>query len=96
MLVIKSKSPSYTALTLVVPTARVEVVKVATPPVIGDCPSGSNTTASPFGGAGVTVAVKVTAWPEVEGFTEDVSVVVVAAAAGFTSNTVPYPSDPPW
>ena len=31
------------------------------------------------GGAGVTVAVNVTAWPRLEGFTEEVRVVVVLA-----------------
>src|SRR5271165_2587676 len=94
----KSRSPSYTALTFVFPTARVEVVQVATPPLSVDCPSGSNTTTSPSGGAPaleVTVAVKVTDWPLIDGFNEDVIVVVVTAAAGFTTNTLPYPLDPP-
>src|SRR5271166_1515960 len=60
-----------------------------------DWPTGSNTIGSPSGGAGVTVAVKVTASPETDGFSEEVHVIVVFAAWAFTSNTVPMPFDPP-
>jgi hypothetical protein len=96
VLATKLRSPAYTAVTPAVPGGRVEVEKLAEPPLSVPVPSTvlpfMNETASPFGGAPsleVTTAVKVTAWPRVEGFGEDVSVVAVEAADGFTSNTVP-------
>ena len=66
----KLESPPYTALTVVVPTLSVEVVKLAEPPLNAPVPSTvlpfMNDTVSPFGGAPmleVTTAVKVTAFP---------------------------------
>src|SRR5215469_13601078 len=94
----KFKSPSYTAVILVLPTLRADVVNVATPPFIAACPTGSNTTISPSGGGPfleVTVAVKVTAWPWTDGFSDETQVVVVVEACGFTSNTDPSPLEPP-
>ena len=79
-------SPPYTAMIVSVPTFSVEVVKVVDPLLSVPVPStvlpSMKLTVSPSGGLPaleVTVAVKVTGWPEVEGFGEDVSVVVVAA-----------------
>jgi hypothetical protein len=68
-----------------VPTARVEVIKLAEPPLKVPVPNTVvpclNVTVSPSGGAPepeVTAEVKVTVCPEVDGFGEDESVVVVA------------------
>ena len=95
----KFRSPPYTAVIELVPTGRVEVMKLAEPLVSGPVPSSVapfiNETVSPSGGGGVTVAVRFTASPSAEGFGEDDSVVVVAAADGFTSNTTPSPPVPP-
>jgi len=80
------------------PTGSFFVVKVATPPMRGAFPILSNNTFSPSGGGPaleVTVAVKVTASPSVEGFGEEVSVVLVMLACAFASNTVPAPLAPP-
>lgn len=69
------------------PRARADVVNVATPPLSVPLPIGlpasKNVTvpvAVPAPGA-VTeiVAVKVTAWPEIEGFTEEVTTDAVLA-----------------
>ena len=67
------------------PTASVEVVKVACPPLVVPVPRGVapslNVTISPLGMAAplllVTVAVKVTGCPPNDGFTDEVRVVVV-------------------
>jgi predicted small secreted protein len=82
----KFESPPYTALIASVPAGSVEVLKLAEPPLNAPVPSTvvpfMNETVSPSGGGAprleVTVAVKVTACPYVDGFGEDVSVVVVA------------------
>src|ERR1700693_4208653 len=86
LLLPKSESPPYTAVTGVVPTLSVEVIKTAEPPLKGPVPStvltSTNETASPSGGAPaleVTTAVNVTASPSVDGFGADVRVVVVAS-----------------
>jgi hypothetical protein len=69
-----------------VPTVNVEVVNVADPPLSVPVPSVTvpflNVTV-PVGvpEVAVTVAVNVTAWPDVEGFSEDATVVV---GTGFT------------
>jgi hypothetical protein len=76
--------PPYTAVTDVEPFGSEEVIKVAEPPLSVPVPNTvvplSNETVSPSGGAPAlerTVAVKVTSWPEVDGFGDDASVVVV-------------------
>jgi hypothetical protein len=69
------------------PTERLDVVNVALPPLSGVEPSGAPLSLKvtvpvgvPAPGATVaTVAVKATAWPDDDGFTEDVTVVVVDA-----------------
>ncbi len=67
-----------------VPADRAEVVKVATPPLRVPVPSvvaPSKKVTVPVAGPepdpGVTVAVKVTDWPVLEGFWLEVSAVVV-------------------
>jgi hypothetical protein len=92
----KFKSPPYTASTDDVPSGNDEVVKLASPPLNVPVPSTvvpfMKLTDSPSGGAPVlelTVAVKVTASPEMEGFGEAVRVVVVPSPDGFISNTAP-------
>jgi len=92
----KFKSPLYTASTDEVPRGNDEVIKLASPPLNVPVPSTvvpfMKLTVSPSGGAPaaeLTVAVKVTASPEMDGFGEAVSVVVVPAPDGFTSNTTP-------
>lgn len=69
------------------PMAKAEVVKVTTPPLSGPdpiaMPPSRNVTVPvgvPVPGAtGAAVAVKVTDCPEMEGFTEEVTVVAVPA-----------------
>ena len=69
------------------PTARLEVEKVAVPPLSVPVPSvvvpSSNVTVPvgvPAPGAlTVTVAVKVTLWPNTEGLAEEATLVVVAS-----------------
>src|SRR5205823_2240067 len=86
-------SPAYTAVREWMPTASVEVVRVAvalvfkvmaprvTAPSLNSTePVGGGTPAIP-----VTVAVRVTSWPKTEGFGLETRVVVVA---GFTSSTL--------
>lgn len=92
----KFKSPLYTASTTDVPSGNEEVVKLAEPllnvPVPSTVLPSMKLTVSPSGGAPaleLTVAVKVTASPEIDGFGEAISVVVVAPPDGFTSNTTP-------
>ena len=86
MLPVKFESPPYTAVTCFVPAASVDVEKVAVPPLNVPVPSVVlpclNVTVSPLGGAPmleVTFAVKVTACPYLDGFGDEVSMVVVAA-----------------
>src|SRR5208337_4789547 len=93
---LKFKSPPYTALIVDVPWGNAEVVKEAEPPVSAPVPSTVapflKLTVSPSGGgpaAELTTAVKVTDWPSTEGFSEEESVVVVAAGDGFSSYTTP-------
>src|ERR671926_342487 len=72
------------------PTASDEVVNVATPPESTALPSAvapSVKLTVPLAVDGVTVAVNVTGWPNVDGLDDDVSVVVVAvwpSPGGFT------------
>jgi len=80
------ESPPYTAVTESLPTARVEIDKLAEPPLNTPVPNTvvpfMNEIPSPLGGAPIrelTVAVKLTACPYPDGFGEDASVVVVAA-----------------
>jgi hypothetical protein len=69
------------------PTARADVVNVATPPMIVPDPIGpppSRNVTVPVGvpapgGTAATVAVKVTDWPKTEGFTDEVTAVSVLA-----------------
>ena len=90
-------------MTEVVPILSVEVTKLAAPPLNVPVPSTvvpfMNETVSPFGGAPaaeLTTAVKVTASPEVDGFGEDVSVVVVISIGrGVTSNATALLPPPP-
>jgi hypothetical protein len=60
-------SPPYNAATLLPPRGSAEVTKLAEPPLNDPVPSTVfpfiNEMVSPSGGAGVTTAVKVTAWP---------------------------------
>src|SRR5712691_5230836 len=90
VLVMKLVSPPYTAVVLCVPTLRADVAHVATPaasacapqPVIELAPSLKFTlpVGVPAPGAvAVTVAVKVTLWPNTDGLAEDVSAVLVLA-----------------
>jgi hypothetical protein len=63
----KFKSPPYTAVIFDVPTGSAKVVKVAEPPVSDLVPStvepSIKVTLSLSGGAGVTIAAKVTSFP---------------------------------
>jgi hypothetical protein len=84
VLVAKFVSPANTAVIGWVPIARVEIASVATPvalvvPVPIVVLLSMNVTVSPTAGTGATVAVNVTDCPSVEGFADDVSVVVVFA-----------------
>jgi hypothetical protein len=52
--------------------------------------------AEPVPDPGATVAVKVTPMLYLEGFIDDVKLVELATVgAGVTSNTTPFPADPP-
>jgi hypothetical protein len=82
----KLESPPYTALIEFVPTVRIEIANPAARflsiAVSNKVAPFMNEMLSPFGGAPmleVTIAVKVTVSPYVDGFGEDLSVVVVAA-----------------
>jgi hypothetical protein len=95
----KIMSPPYTALIWGESPANIEVVNVAEPPFNDPVPSTvfptwTKATFSPSGGAGVTTAVKVTACPRVDGFGEELSMVVVTRAAGLTSIAAPQPPVP--
>ena len=91
MLTPKVESPRYLALMLSVPAVSVEIVRVAEPPdsvlvpkSFGPC---RNSTVSPFGGdplREVTVAVKVTDCPYVDGLYDEEIVVVVGVSAAKT------------
>ncbi len=75
-------SPPYVAVIGWLPTMRVEVDKVALPPLNVPLPSvvaPSKNVTVPVAVDGETVAVKVTICPEVDGLRPDVVVVVVAA-----------------
>ena len=69
------------------PTANAEVVNVAIPPLSVPVPTGlppSRKVTVPVGvpapgATGETVAVKVTDWPNTEGFADEVTVVAVSA-----------------
>ncbi len=69
------------------PTARAEVVNVATPPLSVPVPMGlppSRNVTVPVGvpapgATAETVAVKVTDWPKTDGWTDEVTVVAVFA-----------------
>ena len=91
------------------PTASAEVVKVAMPPLSVPVPIGlppSRNVTVPVGvpdpgATAETVAVKVTAWPKTDGFTDEVTVVVVSAlltTCGFPVNDpvlpLKFPSPP--
>jgi len=86
VLLVRFESPPYTAVIELLPTGSVEVVRLAEPPLNVTVSSTVvpliNVTVSPFGGAPaleVTTAVKVTACSCVDGFGEDVSVVLLVA-----------------
>ena len=75
-------SPPKLALTLCVPGVSVDVVSVATPAIRGwvaNVAAPSRKVTVPVGLDPVTVAVNVTACPAVDGFADEVSVVVVCA-----------------
>ena len=90
-------SPPYTAVIECVATDKVLVVKVATPPLSVPVPS----VAEPFlnvtaavgapkpADVAVTVAVKVTDWPNTDGLADDASTMVVAS---FLTTRYPLPS----
>jgi hypothetical protein len=67
VLLAKFESPPYTAVIELVPTLRVEVVKLAEPllsvPVPNTVVPFLNVTVSPSGGAGATTAMRTTACP---------------------------------
>jgi hypothetical protein len=88
VLVAELASPRYLAVIARVPTANLDVAKVATPPLILTdlihfVPSLKPTLPVAVGPADVTVAVKVTACPDCEGFGLELSAVVV----GYLSTT---------
>jgi hypothetical protein len=80
-----------------VPVARAEVAQVATPddiacavqPVIGVAPSRNCTVPVGVPLAPDTVAVKVTDWPLVDGFAEEVRATVATAASAISSGVRP-------
>jgi hypothetical protein len=75
-------SPLWTAVIECAPTANVETASDADPPPIVAVPSAvvpSRNCTVPAPVAGDTVAVKVTDWPTVDGFTDGVNVVVDTA-----------------
>src|SRR5581483_11874078 len=87
VLVVKLVSPAYTAVMAWPATAKAAVVNVAEPPESVAVPSvvvPSRKVTVPLGvpvpgATAVTVAVKVTPWPNTEGLTEEVTVVVLLA-----------------
>jgi hypothetical protein len=86
VLALKLASPLYVPVMLCVPTARVEMDNVATPLEFSDdvpiCSVPSWKVTCPVGVPEVpeaTLAVKVTVCPSVDGFTDEVNVVVVFA-----------------
>jgi hypothetical protein len=89
--------PPYSPVIECAVTEREEVEKVATPPLSVPAPSvvpPSLNVTIPVGvplPEGVTVPVKVTDWPKTEGFTEDVTAVVVLWIGAATAS-VPLPA----
>jgi hypothetical protein len=82
VLVASLASPAYTAVIECPATERVEVASVATPPLSVPLPMAvvpSTKETLPEAVVGVTWAVKVTFVPKVDGFAEEVRVVVVVA-----------------
>lgn len=84
VLLLNAASPVYLAVMLLVPADRADVVNEAEPAVSGAVPSVvpalRKVISSPFGGVPpgeVTVAVNVTDWPTNEGFSEEVTFVIV-------------------
>jgi len=84
VLELKFVSPMYLAVIGWLPTERLDVVNVAIPPLpSGEVPNvtlPSRKVTVPVGvpdPTGVTVAVNVTAWPDLDGFSEEAIVVVV-------------------
>ena len=90
----KFVSPPYTMVMECVPTARVDVVNVALPLLSVPVPNTvvpSLKLTVPVGipeVAGLTVAVKVTVWPNIDGFAEGTTDVEVAAL--FTVNVAAF------
>jgi len=86
-------TPSYVAVILCVPTVSFDVVKVAVLPLSVPVPKLLNLMIPPPGGGPsieLTTAVKVTACPNVDGFSEDeIVVVVVIPFRSVSSNAVP-------
>src|SRR5262249_2077969 len=88
-----SVPPLYVATMVSFPTGSVEVLTVATPFTSGAEPSGAPFAVKDTVPGGtfepgilpVTVAVKVTVWPETDGFTELATTVVVAVGDGWNS-----------
>ena len=89
VLPLKLPSPPYAALIVWPPKLNVAVASVACPDaltvtLVGEPPSSVNATVPvrvPAPGAtGLTVAVKLTDWPNTDGLAEDASVVVVSAS----------------
>src|ERR1017187_6595632 len=81
---------------LSVPPVNVEIGNAADPPLSEAVPSVvvpcRNVIVSPSGGAPwleLTVAVKVTDWPYVDGLSEDEMVVVVVVSAALTPAAIP-------
>src|SRR5207248_3263694 len=80
LLIPKCVSPLYAALTLWLPRLSVAGVKLAEPlarATVKELPSIVNVML-PVADGSLTVAVNVTAWPNTEGLTDDVSVEVVS------------------
>ena len=79
-----SASPLYFAMIVWLPKVSDDVLKLAIPPARATVPSGvtpSKKVTVPVGAEPVTVAVNVTWSPTIDGFSEDVSVVVVGGRA---------------
>ena len=97
MLGAKLLSPTYAAEMLWLPTAREGVLRIAVPELSVAVPSivaPSLNVTVPVGTreeepAALTVAVKLTCWPNTEGFAEALNVVVVDEAAIFATKRLP-------
>jgi hypothetical protein len=87
VLLLKLLSPAYETVIVWLPTVRDELAKVALPELKLDVPSvatPSKNVTVPVGvpepgATALTVAVKVTDWPNTEGFTDEVTVVELDA-----------------